>query len=160
MVILVSSFWCITVVLPSFLVEGNSLQQKMAGFTTLLFAPICHQNPGRSFFINGYQMVVCTRCAGLYFGFFSGLLAYPFFMDLKNVRFPSRWFLAIILSLSVLEYLISKTSLVYPRVYTRAATGLISGSVIAFFVLPALMDLSNMCTQKMRKRLWNKLPAS
>ena len=31
-------------------------------------AAICHQRPERSFFIDGHQMAVCARCAGLYVG--------------------------------------------------------------------------------------------
>lgn len=31
-------------------------------------AVICHQRPERSFFIDGHQMAVCARCAGLYAG--------------------------------------------------------------------------------------------
>jgi uncharacterized membrane protein len=45
--------------------------------TALLAAPgwlfpaggfICHQRPERSFIVNGNQMAVCARCAGLYAG--------------------------------------------------------------------------------------------
>jgi uncharacterized membrane protein len=35
---------------------------------------ICHQRPERSFFLNGSQMPVCARCAGLYAGAAIGAL--------------------------------------------------------------------------------------
>jgi len=34
-----------------------------------LFYGLCHQNPSRSFWINGQPMAVCSRCLGIYTGF-------------------------------------------------------------------------------------------
>lgn len=38
-----------------------------------LFAPVCHQNPGRSLWINGAPMAVCERCFGIYSGLWVGV---------------------------------------------------------------------------------------
>lgn len=35
---------------------------------------ICHQIPERSFFINGKQMPVCSRCTGIIIGFFLNII--------------------------------------------------------------------------------------
>lgn len=43
----------------------------------LLFSPLCHQNPTRSFYINGVQMAVGTRCFGIYSSLFAGSLLFP-----------------------------------------------------------------------------------
>lgn len=39
-----------------------------------VFAPVCHQAPGRSLWINGAPMAVCERCFGLYSGLWLGVL--------------------------------------------------------------------------------------
>ncbi len=36
---------------------------------------VCHQEPSRSFFIDGHQLGVCHRCIGIYVGLFFGALA-------------------------------------------------------------------------------------
>lgn len=39
----------------------------------------CHQKPERSFYVNGYQMPVCSRCIGVYIGYLLGILLYTKF---------------------------------------------------------------------------------
>lgn len=41
------------------------------------FSNLCHQQPGRSFWLDGQPMAVCSRCLGIYSGFFVGLLTGP-----------------------------------------------------------------------------------
>ena len=38
------------------------------------FAGLCHQNPARSFALNGAPVAVCVRCLGIYFGLALGAL--------------------------------------------------------------------------------------
>lgn len=42
-----------------------------------LFAFLCHQDPGRSFWIGGTPMAVCSRCFGIYTGFLLGWFLFP-----------------------------------------------------------------------------------
>jgi len=46
---------------------------------------ICHQLPGRSFFLDGHQFPVCARCTGLYL---SGAIGIAGWLALKTAR---RW---------------------------------------------------------------------
>jgi len=39
-----------------------------AALLYLFFSPVCHQNPLRSFTLEGYQWAVCQRCSGIYLG--------------------------------------------------------------------------------------------
>ena len=39
-------------------------------------AVVCHQIPGRSFFLDGRQLPVCARCTGLYLGALAGLVSW------------------------------------------------------------------------------------
>ena len=47
----------------------------MDAFFTAIGYGLCHQLPERSFFGGGYQLPVCARDTGIYFGFALGLLA-------------------------------------------------------------------------------------
>lgn len=48
----------------------------IAAASRLVFAPLCHQLPERSFVFEGAAMCVCHRCFGIYLGLFvGGLLA-------------------------------------------------------------------------------------
>ncbi|MGC2400851.1 MAG: DUF2085 domain-containing protein [Acidobacteriaceae bacterium] len=41
------------------------------------FSRLCHQNPARSFLIEGSPVAVCVRCLGIYLGTATGLLLRP-----------------------------------------------------------------------------------
>ncbi len=43
-----------------------------------VFSLICHQIPSRCFYVYGYPLAVCARCLGVYFGFLTGTVFYPF----------------------------------------------------------------------------------
>lgn len=53
-----------------------------------LFEALCHQNPARSFWINGRPMAVCSRCLGIYVGFAAGWLLLP---GLAFINYGNRW---------------------------------------------------------------------
>lgn len=42
-----------------------------------IFSTVCHQNPQRSFWLNGQPMAVCSRCMGIYSGFALGWILLP-----------------------------------------------------------------------------------
>ena len=54
------------------------------------FSPICHQIPARCFIFYGYPLAVCTRCLGIYFGFFVGTLFYPLFRGFASITLPEK----------------------------------------------------------------------
>lgn len=60
---------------PSNLAEWYTSWQKA------VFAPVCHQAPGRSLWLHGAPMAVCERCFGLYSGLWLGVAA-GFFLHL------------------------------------------------------------------------------
>jgi uncharacterized membrane protein len=47
---------------------------RAASILYLVFSPICHQNPQRSFMLAGHSLAVCHRCTGMYLGLFLGSL--------------------------------------------------------------------------------------
>lgn len=50
-----------------------------------LFAPVCHQIPGRSFYCFGHPLGACHRCIGLYTGFVVGLLVLPYLHRVREL---------------------------------------------------------------------------
>jgi uncharacterized membrane protein len=43
-----------------------------------VFAPVCHQIPGRSPHLTGVSLAICDRCLGIYLGFLGGGVGVPF----------------------------------------------------------------------------------
>ncbi len=60
------------------------------------FSRLCHQDPSRSFVIEGSPAAVCVRCLGIYCGVGLGLL-------LRLVEAPARRLLAVALVLNLLD---------------------------------------------------------
>lgn len=53
--------------------RGN---RSAAAALYLVYSFLCHQGSERSFFVFGYQMAICQRCAAIYSGFFVGGLLF------------------------------------------------------------------------------------
>jgi uncharacterized membrane protein len=51
------------------------------------FHLLCHQDPERSFIINGSQMAVCARCIGIYGFFLTGVIIMPVLGLIKKLKF-------------------------------------------------------------------------
>jgi uncharacterized membrane protein len=106
------------------------------------FGFICHQLPERSFFISGHKLAVCSRCTGLYFGFTATLLIYPLFRSLRVVHTPHRkWLIAAAVPLFI-DFLLTFVGVWENTHSTRFVTGFVLGSVVVFYVMPAVVELS------------------
>jgi Predicted membrane protein len=106
------------------------------------FGIFCHQRPDRSYFIEGHKLAVCSRCTGLYAGFAFTLLIYPLLRSLRSVTTPPRK----VLFLAALPLLVD-FSLTFFGVWenthtSRLLTGVLLGSVVVFYVMPGIVDLS------------------
>jgi uncharacterized membrane protein len=105
------------------------------------FSPLCHQNPGRCFFLAGFPMAVCARCAGIYGGAFLGLLMRPWLRPLTDLRLPRRWvFLAASLPLAA-DAAGGLLGLWSSPAFWRFAVGLIWGAILPFYFLTGLGGL-------------------
>lgn len=106
------------------------------------FGIFCHQRPDRSYFIEGHKLAVCSRCTGLYAGFAFTLLIYPFVRSLRSAATPPRR----LLFLAAVPLLID-FGLTFFRIWenthtSRLLTGALLGSVVVFYVMPGIVDLS------------------
>lgn len=71
-----------------------------------MFFGLCHQDPYRSFWINGTPMAVCSRCFGIYSSFFLGWLILPWaptFTEPCRNSHTIRWALVAMLAVNVID---------------------------------------------------------
>lgn len=103
---------------------------------------ICHQLPERSFHLWGHQMPVCARCAGIYFGAAVAAVAASTTTTVRPAAVVPATQWRIVLACAALPAAISLlyewTTGLMPSHWTRAATGLPLGAVLAWMVLSAL----------------------
>jgi uncharacterized membrane protein len=115
-----------------------------AGAARLLYAtfsPICHQIPGRCFTFHGHPLAVCGRCLGIYTGFASGLVFYPFIRGFSKLTLPSiRVFLLLTLPMAM-DGAAGILGIWKSPIGIRFATGIIWGIVLPFFFVTGLADL-------------------
>lgn len=107
-----------------------------------LFAPLCHQEPERSFYVAGQPLAVCARCAGVYVGFLACLLLYPLARSLRRTDTPRRaWLVAASLP-CVADFLVNFLTPWHNTHSSRALTGALVGAAAVFYTLPALVEIA------------------
>ena len=106
------------------------------------FGSICHQLPERSFFIDGHKLAVCSRCTGIYGGFFFTLLIYPLVRSLRRTSTPDRKWLILATVPLAIDFSLTFFGIWENTHTSRLLTGLLLGSVAVFYVMPGIMDLS------------------
>jgi uncharacterized membrane protein len=109
-----------------------------------MFGRVCHQIPGRAFYLEGHPLAVCARCTGIYFGFAAGVLLYPLARSLRRSDPPARKWLLISLVPALIDFALGLFHVWENTHLSRSLTGALVGTVVAFYVMPGLMDLSRM----------------
>ena len=103
------------------------------------FARLCHQDPARSFMVEGSPVAVCVRCLGIYCGAALATL-------LRVVEAPARRLLAIALLLNLLDVATATLdwhgSLPLPRFLLGVLLGMGAGAVLLSPLGPAGRSLS------------------
>jgi uncharacterized membrane protein len=105
-----------------------------------VFAPLCHQQPERSFYLAGYPLAVCARCFGIYAGGALCLLLYPLVRSLADATsVPARAWLVVAALPTAVDFTLGITGL-WPNTHlSRALTGAWLGAGLVCFVLPGLL---------------------
>ena len=135
------AFVSLVVVAPVVLAHGHN---SSAFVLYEMFRHVCHQIPERAFYVEGYPLAVCARCAGIYFGFAAGVLLYPLVRSLRRGDAPARKWLLIALAPTLLDFALGISGIWENTHLSRSVTGALLGAVGAFYVVPGLMDLSRM----------------
>jgi uncharacterized membrane protein len=135
-------FWatvCVAMVAAPFLqAHGHSLA---AALVYVLFAPVCHQDPTRSFVLLGHKWAVCHRCSGIYLGLFlASLLPY----DLSAVVWSPRWRKVWIICATaplLLDVFLPFAGLWHNTPASRFASGMLFGAMLSSLLASALAEL-------------------
>lgn len=114
------------------------------------FAALCHQLPERSYFIDGHQLAVCSRCTGLYAGFAFTMLLYPLLRPLNSTDWPPRERLIWAAIPMTIDFSLTFFGIWENTHTSRLLTGLLLGSVSVFYVMPGLAELSTRKTTTSR----------
>ncbi len=148
-VLFLVSAWAFLIVLAP-LAMGAGLSGISAPIYNF-YSFICHQLPSRSFHIVGHQFGVCSRCFGVYFGLVIGLLAYPLFRSIDDFQpLPRVWLFLSMIPMAI-DWSLGFFDVWENNHVSRVSTGLILGIACSVFIVPALVELSNMALAKQRK---------
>jgi uncharacterized membrane protein len=114
------------------------------------FSYICHQIPARSFFIEGEQFGVCSRCFGVYFGLLLGFAVYPLWRSIDEIEpLPRFWLFLSLVPISV-DWSLTIFGIWENTFLTRFITGLILGFACSTFIIPALVEITRNLSFKKR----------
>jgi uncharacterized membrane protein len=150
-VFLIALGWIVLIVSAP-LAKANDFA-GLANSLYAVFGFVCHQIPERSFHAGEFPFAVCTRCFGFYFGFLFGLGVYPFFRTLDDIEpFPRFWLFLAIVPLG-LDWSLTFFGIWENTHVSRSLTGLILGFACAFFIVPALAEISRFFVDRKVKRL-------
>jgi uncharacterized membrane protein len=105
------------------------------------FGYICHQLPERSLHLGVHQLAVCSRCFGVYFGLFAGLLAYPLWRKIDDVEPLARFWLFLSLIPIGIDWSLTMFGIWENTHLSRFITGLILGVACATYIVPAVVEI-------------------
>lgn len=111
------------------------------------FSYLCHQMPSRSFFVDGEQFAVCSRCFGVYLGLVLGFLVYPLWRPIDEIEpIPRFWLFLSLVPIGV-DWSLGVFGIWENTFATRLITGLILGLACATFMMPALVEITRNVTR-------------
>lgn len=110
------------------------------------FSSICHQMPERSFWLTSGPMAVCTRCFGIYTGFFVGLLMWPYLSGLSRQLLNQPKLLLLFVVPTGIDFFLPNTH------WSRFLTGSLAAMPVALFVWVALEEFINLQSRDMTAR--------
>ena len=108
----------------------------------LPFSYLCHQIPSRSFFLAEHPFAVCSRCTGIYAGFMLGVIVYPIIRSIRSTVTPERKWLFVAATPLAIDFSLEFLGIWHNSHSSRFFTGALLGSVVVFYVLPGLIELS------------------
>lgn len=124
---------------PVAIADGHS---AIAFNIYLPFSYLCHQIPARSFYFAQHPLAVCSRCTGIYAGFLLGVIVYPIVRSLRSAETPERKWLFIAALPLAIDFFLEFLGIWQNTHSSRFFTGALLGSVVVFYVLPGLLELS------------------
>lgn len=111
-----------------------------AGAFYLVFSPICHQIPGRSFFLLGFPWAVCQRCAGIYIGALLTALFYFKFPLVVRQQMTRRVCVIAALLPMTMDAALPLTGVWPTTPGSRLCTGLLFGAMLSSLLVPGISE--------------------
>ena len=123
------------VVTPVLASSSWSLGRKVAAFLYFFYKPVCHQIPGRSFWLDGFMLAVCVRCSFFYLGGFFICLTCLFKGKIR--LWPLTTYI-LMTAPAFLDFVLEKFDLYTNIDLLRLVTGLLLGIAIFHLLLVSL----------------------
>lgn len=144
--------WVFVILLAPF-AELNGLIYISSPIYTF-FSFLCHQIPSRSFHIESHAFAVCTRCFGVYSGLLLGFIVYLFLRSIEEIEPLPRFWLFLALVPMAIDWSLGFFEIWENTSLSRFLTGLILGVACAIFIVPALVEIVRLLSNKRQlKRL-------
>ncbi len=123
---------------------GSIVAAPLLGLPSVFsfFGYICHQIPERSLHVAGHQMAVCSRCFGVYFGLFAGIVTYPLWRPVDEIEPIARIWLFLSLIPIAIDWSLTVFRIWENTHISRFVTGMILGVGCATFIVPALVEIT------------------
>lgn len=140
-IFLLISVWCVGFSFKS--ISGDSaFSLASSPILNLFYHNVCHQADHKLLIINGFPLLVCARCSGIYLG---ALLTSVFVLiSFKNIKF-SEAVLKFALVILTVDVIINNLVLNHYNKLSAFFTGLFFG-VVCFLVVSNIIE----------NHLWNK----
>lgn len=128
--------WIIGFTFPVLINFSNHLIVYLP-FIKLIYSPVCHQIPERSFEINNLNFLVCIRCTGIYLGIF---VTY-FFLLISNFEFnlSKKLFLFSVFVMAI-DVLLYSTGVYNYNKIIAFLTGIFAGITLILFIFPIIKN--------------------
>ncbi len=151
LVLAIVGIWVFVILLAPFaaLNDITNISNPIYNF----FSYVCHQMPSRSFHVLEHQFAVCSRCTGVYFGIFLGLISYPLFRSMEEIEpFPRFWLFLAMIPMAI-DWSLTFFEIWENTHFTRVTSGLILGFTCAVFIVPALVELSQLLLLRKQRKM-------
>ncbi|HEK86703.1 MAG: DUF2085 domain-containing protein [Candidatus Saccharicenans sp.] len=148
--------WWLTIIISGLILFSVFLaplfynrQPTLSAFIYLLYSPLCHQQPSRSYFIFGHQLAVCSRCLGIYAGFFLSALIYPIWKRKLTGWISSRPMLIIVSAIPMgIDFFSNLLGIASSPLWIKTISGVIWSAIIPFFWFKAISELADRLSTK------------
>lgn len=117
-------------------------------WTHRMLSTVCHQMPDRSFFLNGEQMAVNTRCLGVFAGLLAGWVLIPFAGRFTIEKKWPLWFLLVAVMIQIIDVSGNLIQMWENTNRSRFFSGIIPGVAISLMLADRFIRKSRTKLQK------------
>jgi uncharacterized membrane protein len=136
-----AAVWCGAILAAPAALAADGPVHSAGTMIYAFFSTVCHQWDSHSFHAFGHKLPVCIRCSAIYFGFFAGVVLYPFIGAAIERRFGARTILAAAVAGMVIDVGCSMLGILDSSTASRLVTGGAFGILTAFVLTPVFYEI-------------------